>query len=190
MATLPLLLTFGFAEARVATSFKKDVVPFFEEYCIRCHGPEKSKGQISLHTLDGDLSAGRELERWEDILEMLESGEMPPEDEAQPNQTDRMAIADWINRGLHDYVKKASTVSVATTTRRLTNFEYQNTMRDLLGFELELAKDLPVDPDKPYHFNNTAKMMMIGPDQLVRYKEAARKAMASAIVDPGKPEHP
>ncbi|MCP4849891.1 MAG: DUF1587 domain-containing protein, partial [Verrucomicrobiaceae bacterium] len=86
------------------------------------------------------------------------------------------------------YVKKASKVALATTTRRLTNFEYQNTMRDLLGFELELAKDLPVDPDKPYHFNNTAEMMMIGPDQLVRYKEAARKAMASAIVDPGKPD--
>ena len=188
VAMLPMLLTLGFAEAKTDPSFKKEVVPFFEEHCIRCHGPEKSKGQISLHTLDGDLSTGRELERWEDVLEMLESGEMPPEDEEQPSQTKRMLIADWINSGLHDYVKEASEVEVATTTRRLTNFEYQNTMRDLLGFELELAKDLPVDPDKPYHFNNTAKMMMIGPDQLVRYKEAARKAMASAIVDPGKPE--
>ena len=170
------------------TLFKKAVVPFFEEYCIRCHGPEKSKGKISLHTLDGDLSAGLEPERWEEVLEMLESGEMPPEDEDQPNETDRMLIADWIESGLRDYVKKASKAAVPTTTRRLTNFEYQNTMRDLLGFELELAKDLPVDPDKPYHFNNTAKMMMVGPDQLVRYKEAARKAMASAIVDPAKPE--
>ena len=170
------------------TLFKKEVVPFFEEYCIRCHGPEKSKGQISLHTLDGDLSTGRELERWEDVLEMLESGEMPPEGEDQPSETKRMLIADWIESGLRDYVKKASEAEVATTTRRLTNFEYQNTMRDLLGFELELAKDLPVDPDKPYHFNNTAEFMMIGPDQLVRYKEAARKAMASAIVDPAKPE--
>ena len=188
VATLPLLLVPRFTEAKAESSFKKEVVPFFEEYCIRCHGPEKSKGQISLHTLDGDLSTGRDLERWEDVLEMLESGEMPPEDEKQPSETKRMFIADWINSGLHDYVKKASEVEVATTTRRLTNFEYQNTMRDLLGFELELAKDLPVDPDKPYHFNNTAKMMMIGPDQLVRYKEAARKAMASAIVDPGTPE--
>ena len=188
MATLPLLLVPRFTEAKAESSFEKEVVPFFEKYCIRCHGPEKSKGQISLHTLDGDLSTGRDLERWEDVLEMLESGEMPPEDEEQPSGTKRMLIADWINSGLHDYVKKASEVEVATTTRRLTNFEYQNTMRDLLGFELELAKDLPVDPDKPYHFNNTAKMMMIGPDQLVRYKEAARKAMASAIVDPGTPE--
>ncbi|MBC8347380.1 MAG: DUF1592 domain-containing protein [Verrucomicrobia bacterium] len=189
-ALMCTVLCAGAAETLIKDdpSFKKDVVPFFEEYCIRCHGPEKSKGKISLHTLDGDLSSGREPERWEDVLEMLESGEMPPEDEAQPNQTERMAIADWINRGLRDYVKKASKAAVATTTRRLTNFEYQNTMRDLLGFELELTKDLPVDPDKPYHFNNTAKMMMIGPDQLVRYKEVARKAMGSAIVDPGKPE--
>ena len=187
VATIPFWLVPGFGEAPVAVSFQKEVVPFFEEHCIRCHGPEKSKGQISLHTLDGDLSSGRELERWEDVLEMLESGEMPPEDEAQPNQTDRSAIADWIESGLRDYVRKASEAEVATTTRRLTNFEYQNTMRDLLGFELELAKDLPVDPDKPYHFNNTAKMMMVGPDQLVRYKEAARKAMATKTTPAAQP---
>jgi len=188
VVTITFLPVQGLVEAKTESSFEKGAVPFFEEYCIRCHGPEKSKGQISLHTLDGDLSTGRELERWEDVLEMLESGEMPPEDEAQPSETKRMLIADWIESGLRDYVKKASEAEVATTTRRLTNFEYQNTMRDLLGFELQLVNDLPVDPDKPYHFNNTAKMMMIGPDQLVRYKEAARKAMASAIVDPGKPE--
>ena len=114
----------GLVGRRSRDLVQKEVVPFFEEYCIRCHGPEKSKGQISLHTLDGDLSTGRELERWEDVLEMLESGEMPPEDEEQPSETKRMFIADWINSGLHDYVKKASEVEVATTTRRLTNFEY------------------------------------------------------------------
>ena len=110
MATLPLLLVPRFTEAKAESSFKKEVVPFFEEYCIRCHGPEKSKGQISLHTLDGDLSTGRDLERWEDVLEMLESGEMPPEDEKQPSETKRMFKADRINSGLHDYVKKASEV--------------------------------------------------------------------------------
>ena len=61
-------------------------------------------------------------------------------------------------------------------------------MRDLLGFDLKLSEDLPADPIKPYHFNNNAGMMMIGPDQLIRYKEAARKVMRSAIVDPGQPE--
>ena len=168
--------------------YESRVLPYFTKNCISCHGPEKSKGKITLHTLDGDLSAGQELERWELILEMMESGEMPPEDEPRPDPEETAAVAAWIESGLRDYVEKASRVAASTTTRRLTNFEYQNTMRDLLGFELELAKDLPVDPEVPYHFNNTASFMLVGPDQLVRYKEAARKAMAGAIVDPGEPE--
>ena len=50
--------------------------------------------------------------------------------------------------------------------RRLTNFEYENTVRDLLGFELKLIDDLPKDPVKPYHFNNTAEFMQTWPDRL------------------------
>lgn len=84
VATIPFLLIGGLVEAKTESSFKKKVVPFFEEYCIRCHGPEKSKGQISLHTLNGDFSSGRDLERWENVLDMLESGEMPPK--AKPNR--------------------------------------------------------------------------------------------------------
>lgn len=168
--------------------FESHVKPFFQTHCVECHGPDKSKGKITVHSLDGDLAAGQELERWEHILDALEHEDMPPEEEDQPSAEDRAAMVKWIESGLRDYVKKASKVAVETTTRRLTNIEYQNTMRDLLGFELELIDDLPVDPDKPYHFNNTATFMMVGPDQLVRYKEAARKAMATAIVDPEKPK--
>jgi mono/diheme cytochrome c family protein len=168
--------------------FKADIAPFFEKNCVKCHGPEKSKGKITLHSLDGDLSAGQELARWEKILDVLEFEEMPPEDEPQPDKTERQAIATWIESGLRDYVAKASKEQAAPTARRLTNFEYQNTMRDLFGFELDLIKDLPEDPLKPYHFNNTAEMMLMGTEQIDRYEETARRMLASAIVDPGDPE--
>ncbi|MFT5105951.1 MAG: mono/diheme cytochrome c family protein [Pseudoalteromonas tetraodonis] len=165
------------------------VKPFFDEYCIKCHGPDKNKGDITLHSLDGDLAHGGELERWEKILEVLEEGEMPPSDEdKQPRDEDRASVASWINVELKAYVEEASKVPPATTARRLTNFEYQNTMRDLLGFELDVTTSLPEDPKKPYYFNNTAEFMLLGPEQLDRYLENARRAMASAIVDPGKPE--
>jgi hypothetical protein len=171
------------------TGFESQIKPFFINYCIECHGPEKSKGKITLHSLDGDLTRGQDLERWELILDVLEHEDMPPEgEENRPSAENRAATIKWINSSLRDYVKKASKTPMAVTTRRLTNFEYQNTMRDLLGLELDLSKNLPVDPDRPYHFNNTSEFMMIGPDQLVRYKEEARKAMASAIVDNVEPE--
>ena len=189
LALLPADATAFAAEVPAGPDgFSKQVMPFFEANCIGCHGPKKSKGKVTLHNLDGDLTAGNNLEQWETILDMLKSGEMPPEDEPQPSVADRAAIVQWINRGLQNATAKPEQEYVAPSARRLTNFEYQNTMRDLLGFELKLIDDLAIDPVKPYHFNNTAEMMRMGPEQIDRYLEASRRAMASAIVDPGDPK--
>ena len=168
--------------------FKVQVAAFFKDNCIKCHGPEKSKGKITLHTLDGDLTAGRDMERWDKIMKVLKSGEMPPEDEKQPDEAKRTAVRRWIELGLHGNPAKANPNATTPTARRLTNLEYQNTMRDLLGFELKFVSSLPEDPVKPYHFNNTADFMLIGPEQMDRYLECARRATASAIVDPGDPK--
>ena len=51
-----------------AEEYKTVVKPFFKKYCIACHGPEKSKGEITLHTLDGAFELEQDLERWEDVL--------------------------------------------------------------------------------------------------------------------------
>ena len=170
------------------SGFQKGVSPFFKTYCVKCHGPEKSKGGITVHSLDGDLSAGQELDKWESVLKMLESGEMPPIDEPQPTKAEVEAVRNWIESGMSDYVRKASAVKTEPRIRRLTNVEYENTLRDLLGFELDVIDDLPEDPEHHYHFNNTAELMRIGPEQLDRYLEVARKAMRSAIVNAEKPK--
>ena len=161
---------------------------FFSKYCIDCHGPKKSKGKITLHTMSFDLSKGQELDKWDSILEALISGEMPPEDEAQPKDSLRKEVATWIDSNMRAYVHKATKQSNEPLTRRLSNFEYQNTVRDLIGFKLNLIDNLPEDPLKPYKFNNQAKYMLMGMEQLDRYKENARKIMASVIVDPAKPK--
>ncbi|MCE9518236.1 MAG: DUF1592 domain-containing protein [Verrucomicrobia bacterium] len=169
------------------TAVPANIGILLETHCVSCHGPKKSKGKITLHDLDGGLAAGRDLARWEKILKELRSGEMPPEDEKQPTDAERKALIAWIEAGMRNFASTAVKTDTAPTARRLTNFEYQNTMRDLLGFELKLSDNLPEDPVKPYRFNNTADFMLIGPEQMDRYLECARRAMTSAIVDPGKP---
>ena len=168
--------------------YKSQVKPFFKTHCVKCHGPTRSKGKITMHSLNGDLSSGQELEKWESILNMLEFGEMPPIDEPQPTKGDVQAVINWIESGMRDYVNQAGTRHAEQTTRRLTNVEYQNTLGDLIGFELDVIEDLSKDPVKPYEFNNSAELMRIGPEQIDRYLEVARRAMASVIVDPGEPE--
>jgi mono/diheme cytochrome c family protein len=164
---------------------------FIATYCVRCHGPEKSKGELALHSLHRGFSNANDAEQWARVLNVLEAGAMPPEDEAkQPTAAERATIVQWLRTGLAQQEQQASEKPsvAAPTARRLTNFEYQNTMRDLLGFELNLAERLPKDPVKPYHFNNTAELMLMGPEQFDLYLECARRAMASAIVEPEKPK--
>ncbi len=168
--------------------YQATVKPFFESYCIDCHGPDTSKGEMTLHALGSDLAAGKEMQQWEQILKKLASGEMPPEDESQPPYNERKAVVRWIEATLRDGIDKDKQRAPAPSARRLTNVEYQNTLRDLLGFELDVIDDLPADPEKFYHFNNTAELMRMGPEQLNRYLDIARRAMNSAIVDPMKPE--
>ena len=178
-----------FAETQPGPAgFRAAVAPLFEAHCVKCHGPEKKKGKITLHDLGGDLAAGHDLEKWESVLDMLMSGEMPPEDESQPSEAARTAAAKWIEEELRAAVAKEGEDDEASVARRLTNIEYENTMRDLLGFQLDLIENLPKDPVKPYAFNNTAEFMRLGPEQVDRYLECARRAMASAIVDPEVPE--
>ena len=62
--------------------FESIAVPFFKSNCVKCHGPEKAKGKVTLHDLDGDLAEERNLKRWELILDVLKAGEMPPEEAA------------------------------------------------------------------------------------------------------------
>lgn len=76
-------------------------------YCITCHGSRKSKGEMTVHDLDGGLSAGSDLVRWEKVLKELRSGEMPPEDEDQPTEAEREAVIKWIKSGLREFAGKS-----------------------------------------------------------------------------------
>ena len=169
-----------------ALTYETDARPFFAEHCVRCHGADRQKGGVALHELTGGPRDGRMLEQWERVLDVLKSGEMPPEEEPQPARAARQRIAQWVARELDDAPTGAA--APPATTRRLTNREYQNTLRDLLDVDLRLAENLPADPEQPYRANNTPDFLLMGLEHLDRYAESARRAMASVIVDPNPPK--
>ena len=73
--------------------FESVVMPFFKANCVKCHGPEKAKGKVTLHDLDGDLGKGKALKRWELILDVLKAGKMPPEEEkSRPAKTEVLLV--------------------------------------------------------------------------------------------------
>ncbi len=183
-ALMPGVVFAGAAAEQAAKAGK-----FFAEYCTQCHGAEKSKGKVMLHEFSFGQGTAEKLKLWERVLEVVEGGDMPPEEEKkQPTAAERKEIAALFAGELRRQTQQlAGTEHRAAVARRLTNFEYENTMRDLLGVELRYKESLPEDPVKPYHFNNAAEFMLVGPEQIERYLECAKWALASAIVDTALP---
>jgi len=175
------------AQQPEAPTFQAVGKPFFAAHCVRCHGEHKQKGDVALHALAGGPGNDGRAETWQLVLDMLRSGEMPPEDEPQPDADERQRVAAWIDAELQALLA-SETAEAPTTMRRLSNVEYHNTLRDLLGVELDLTDNLPEDPARPYRSNNTPEFLLMGLEHLDRYGENARRAMASVIVDPEPPE--
>ena len=96
--TLPLAGVVGAAEPEPTdlAEFEQHVRPFLSTHCVRCHGKRKQKAEFALHDIDGLVTAGKDVEPWEKILEMVSLGDMPPEDEEQPSKVDRKRITTWI----------------------------------------------------------------------------------------------
>ena len=88
-AVLGFALQLSAARAGKA-GFDSVVSVFFKANCVKCHGPDKAKGKVTLHNLDGDLGSGKILEHWELILDVLKASEMPPEEENNQQEQEEL----------------------------------------------------------------------------------------------------
>ena len=59
---------------------------FLEKHCIACHGTKKQKGKLRLDELSIELSNDSIAAHWQDVLDTLNAGDMPPEEEEQPGK--------------------------------------------------------------------------------------------------------
>jgi hypothetical protein len=150
-----------------------------ETYCQGCHGPEKQKGKFRVDDLLGPISTVERAEKWQKILNTLNAGEMPPEDEKQP---DPKAKADFLEDLAHVMVaarKGLSDQHGRTVLRRLNRREYRNTLRELLGVELEV-NELPADT-RLGAFDTIGSNLFMSSDQFEQYEALGREALEEAF---------
>jgi len=130
--------------AAVAQVFEQQIRPFLTTYCVSCHGAEKAKGDLDLARLTtasvGDVLARKDI--WKDCAGRMHAREMPPAKERkQPSDSERSQFAAWV-RSLKQLSPKDPGPGVI---RRLSQVEYANTLRDLLGVDRKVADSLPPD---------------------------------------------
>ena len=109
-----------------------ELKPFLQEHCYDCHGAEKQKGDIRLDTLGSDLTDHANLEIWQNVLDQLNLGEMPPEKRPQPTRVEVEPVIAGLTRSLAEAYENARSTGGRTVLRRLNRHELRNTFRDLL----------------------------------------------------------
>lgn len=169
---VPLFLlgipTLAFATVDIASH-----QPFFNEYCVRCHGPKTQKGDLRLDRLSSLNSTLLEA-----VYEQLAAGLMPPEDQPQPKTAERKLLMQQVL----ELAKVDSTVTV-TGMRRLNKREYGNTVRDLLGLHNGTfdPSEYIYDDEIDEGFDTSAESLVISNELLMKYMEAADKSLRHAL---------
>ena len=75
---------------------------FLQEHCVRCHGPEKEKGDLRIDQLSREFRSSVDGHLWAEIVERINAGEMPPEDEPQPSESEIAAVITQLDARLRE----------------------------------------------------------------------------------------
>ena len=167
--------------------YDTDIKPIVNTYCYSCHGVEEQKGGLRLDEIDPDLVKGQDAETWRFMLDMVNSGEMPPEEEKQPTEEERALLVDWITASVQNAVKikKAEQKPVI---RRLTKKQYTHSVSNLLNLPMNFGEVLPEDGKSEMGFSNNGQVQQVSPLHIEYYKQIARQALDKAIPPAEKPE--
>ena len=167
-------------------AFSEVGVAFLEKHCVECHGAKKQKGDLTLHQFREDLSVLRARRRWREIVEMVQSGEMPPEKQPQPSAEERKLFVESVS-AVFAKADHGTPDPGKLTQRRLNRAEYNNTIRDLLKVDFRPADNFPSD-EVGHGFDNIGDVLSVSPVLMERYLDAAERVAEQAI--PNSPQKP
>ena len=154
-----------------------------DRYCLACHNDRTRTAGLTLAGV-ADAPVGERAPVLEKVLHKLRAGEMPPAGRPAPDPGDRAALVAWLETGL-DQAAAERPDPGSPAIHRLNRAEYRNAVRDLLGLDLDHARDLPAD-DSGYGFDNIGDVLTVSPLHVEKYVAAARR-VSRLVVGTGAP---
>ena len=161
--------------AELEGQFTRTVRPFLETYCISCHGQQQPAAQMDLSGFTTMAALMQDGRRWSQMLERLEAEEMPPKGARHPMPQERRVAVDWFHAVREHETRRNAGDPGVVLARRLSNAEYNYTIRDLTGVDIRPAREFPVDPANTAGFDNSGETLMMSPTLLKKYLAAARE---------------
>jgi len=167
-----------------AAEYSAHVRPILTQYCLSCHSREKRRGDLNLERFDTLDAARKDPRAWQEVWEKLEAGEMPPGKAPQPTPEERGRLTAWVRGFLVAEMKSHAGDPGRVVVRRLSNAEYDNTIRDLTSVDLRPTRDFPSDGAAGEGFTNAGDALVMSPTLLGKYLKAAKEIAAHAVLLP------
>lgn len=198
IALSTLLLVSGMSalaeQPDIATlTYEKDILPLVEIYCMDCHDTLTTKGDLDLERFETQEMVIASIGIWDRMAKRIQNKEMPPrKEDVQPTDEERARLVAWIEKleidnSNCDNIASEQSVSWYpgyVMSRRLNRAEYENTLRDLLGIDLEVTDMFPADGSGGEGFDNNGSALFLSAIQVEKYLEAADIAIETTIPEP------
>lgn len=155
---------------------------FLQSHCVECHDAETRKGNLDLTALPFKLAAATNHAQWVIIHDRVAAGEMPPAKRERPPAGELSAFTNQLAAELVATEQGRIVAEGRATRRRLNRYEYENTLRDLLGLPwLQIRDALPEDGEA-HRFNKVGTALDVSHVQMARYLAAADSTLRQAMV--------
>jgi mono/diheme cytochrome c family protein len=163
--------------------FTERVRPFLTSYCIGCHSGNSPAAQFDLRQYSNLDAVVRDYPRWNLVLEKLSAREMPPKPMPQPPDAARQMVIEWVRSVRANEARRSAGDPGPVLARRLSNAEYNYTIRDLTGVDLRPTREFPVDPANSAGFDNSGESLSMSPALLAKYLQAARETANHMVLN-------
>ena len=173
-----LWMTVCLNEFACGQSDQPQLAKFVRTYCLDCHSQDSKDAHVLLDKLLAD-SIGQHPDQWEAVVRKLASRQMPPTGSTRPSSAEYQTTIAGLTSALDGLAKQQPNAGNVETFRRLTRTEYRNSIRDLLGLEMNVNELLPSD-EASHGFDNVT-VTNLSPMLLDRYISAARKISRLAV---------
>lgn len=165
--------------SQAANDLPSSLTSLIDTSCIHCHD-ENTDTDLRLDHLGYDLSKLETFTQWEKIFDRVESGEMPPEAEVQPAETELATALKTLQTDLRSASTRRQTSQGRVLARRLTKLELGYTLQDLLLIKRNVTSGVP-EENASASFDNVGATQRISSVHIESYLAAADEALALAI---------
>jgi mono/diheme cytochrome c family protein len=174
------------ASPPAAVSYERDIKPILVRHCYECHGEGGSRGDV---TLDGHATLEllrQDTKLWDRVVDNVRSDLMPPPKQPRLSADERSKLVNWVRHDVQGVDCRAPDPG-RVTVRRLNRREYNHSIQDLFGIDIEPSEDFPAD-DTGYGFDNIGDVLSMSPLLMEKYFAAADRVVSRVVAS--KPSVP